>query len=75
MNETDQIGFEMGCLIGFNIDSDELDVMLEKYGLDRQRDSLQDCKNALRDHVGEECWTKGIRIIKSRLRQENADWN
>lgn len=75
MTETDQIGFEMGCLIGFHIDSDELDLMLAKYGLDRRSSSLQECKDALRDHVGEGAYRKGVRRIKSRVLQENADWN
>lgn len=75
MNEQDKIGYTMGCAIGFDMDSDEVDSMLQKYGLDLERDSLLDCQRALRGHVGEERWKNGIRAIQARMRESKSEFN
>lgn len=74
MTKIEQIGFELGCFIGFQICSGELEMMLAKYGLSPES-SLPDCRQALRDHVGEERYQRGIRIIKRQFCKENAEWN
>lgn len=68
MDQKDQLGFVMGCLIGFDMDSDDLDVMLQKYGLTLNGSTLLECQEALRDHVGKERWQNGIRAIRARTR-------
>ena len=75
MDEKDQLGFTMGCAIGFDMDSDEIDIMLEKYGLRLNDNTLLECQEALKDHVGEERWKNGIRVIQSRTRVSKSEFN
>jgi len=75
MNARDQIGFTMGCAFGFNLDSDEVDIMLQKYGLTIKDNTLLECQEALREHVGEERWKNGIKIIRSRTRESKSEFN
>lgn len=72
MTENERIGFDMGCAIGFDMDSFDVDAMFERYGLDTHKNSLQECQVALRKRVGEARWVNGIKLIQSRTREPRA---
>ncbi len=57
------VGFLMGCAIGFDLDSDEVEAILQKAGLS-QENSLTACQYAIKDHVGEARWAAGIAAIR-----------
>jgi hypothetical protein len=75
MTEHESIGFDMGCAIGFDMDSFDVDDMLAKYGLDRKTATLFECQAVLRTHVGEERWANGIRAIRSRISESSGPFN
>ncbi len=66
MNEREIAGFMLGCFVGFQMTTSEIAMMFHKYGLDPHSDSVSACLQALRDHVGEERWRKGVRTIQVR---------
>ena len=64
----------MGCAIGFDMDSDDIEAVLEAHGLTLEDDILE-CQKALREHVGEQRWRNGIRLIEARARESKAESN
>ncbi len=66
MNEKEQADFVFGCFVGFCMTTSEIAIMFQKYGLDPNYDSAAACKQALREHVGEDRWKKGVRAIQNR---------
>ena len=67
MNDDLRTGFLMGCAIGFDMDSDDIETVLKAHGLTLADDILP-CQQALREHVGEQRWRNGIHLIQARTR-------
>lgn len=63
MNDNLWCGFLMGCAIGFDMDSDDVEIVLQKAGLSKEN-SITACQYAIKDHVGESKWKRGIAAIK-----------
>lgn len=58
-------GFLMGCAIGFDLDSDDVESILEKVGLSKDN-SLTACQYAIKEYVGDIAWWRGISAIRDR---------
>lgn len=67
MDNNQWTGFIMGCALGFDLDSDEIDTILRAANL-TSRDDLMACQKAIHDHIGEARWQNGIRLIQARMR-------
>lgn len=72
MSEKEWAGFILGCAIGFDLDSEQVENILQAAQLGRNT-SLPVAQNAIRLHVGEARWESGIRLIQARMRP--ADLN
>lgn len=72
MSEKEWAGFILGFAIGFDLDSEQVEIILHAAHLGRNAPLLA-AQNAIRLHVGEARWESGIRLIQARMRP--ADLN
>jgi hypothetical protein len=63
MNDDQWTGFLMGCAIGFDLDSDDVEAILTKARLSKAN-SLTACQYAIKNHVGEAAWKRGLAAIR-----------
>lgn len=75
MTEYDLAGFLLGCAIGFDMEVEEIESILAKQGLSTAGNTLLECQNALRLNMGEIPWQNGLKTIRSRMSETNADKN
>lgn len=75
MTEYDLAGFLLGCAIGFDMDSDEIESVLAEQGLSTAKNTLLECQHALHLHVGQERFQNGLKAIRSRMSETNSDKN
>lgn len=75
MTKYEESGFLLGCLMGFDMESDQVEAMLKERNLIIENSSLIDCQLALREQVGEERWKNGVRAIQAHTRESSAKSN
>lgn len=64
MTTEDRIGFDMGCAIGWGMDSLDVDLLLAEAGLDPDTCTLDEARQAVRDKVGIAEFYVGLQLIR-----------
>lgn len=64
MDDKSWSGFVIGCALGFDLDTEEVEAILKNARLDPAVNSLTACQYAIKDHVGEYAWKRGIAAIR-----------
>lgn len=75
MDKKQQEGFTLGCAIGFDLDSHDIENLLAQAGKSMEQDTCLECQTVLRTVLGEVRWQNGIKIIQARVRDTKAEYN
>ena len=67
MNHNEITGFYIGCALAWDLDSAEVDEILQEFGLNAVDGPLYECQQAIRHYVGEDAFQLGLAIIKRRV--------